>query len=106
MDCKSTKYFYRFFEGKIQLRQEDNWIIMTTASIILIVFLSSALAREEKSYLLDVISEVENNNLANPKHVDLRQGKISEFLQSRLQRQRKYNTLQYFTYISKLFFQL
>ena len=79
---------------------------MTTASIILIVFLSSALAREEKSYLLNALSEVENNNHANPKHVDLRQGKISEFLQSRLQRQRKYNTLQYFTYISKLFFQL
>ena len=60
---------------------------MTTASIILIVFLSSALAREEKSYLLNALSEVENNNHANPKHVDLRQGKISEFLQSRLQRQ-------------------
>ena len=75
---------------------------MTTASIILIVFLSSALAREEKSYLLNVLSEVENNNLANPKHVDLRQGKISESLQNRLHLQRNFLN---FTYISKQFLQ-
>ena len=75
---------------------------MTTASIILIVFLSSTLAREEKSYLLNVLSEVENNNLANVKHVDMRQGKFSEFLQSRLQRQ---ITLKRFIFIAKLFLQ-